>query len=148
MKKFTFGLAPVLEQRERTEDEKQQILAQRRRELEAAQSELARLNAEYKRHATTLREDHRELSCDELRWHYAHLDFLDRAMTAQQQIVSQHHAACDQARRDLVDASKSRKVIEKLKKRRFDQHVALEQMIEQRESDDANARRYSRRGLA
>ncbi|MGZ3497646.1 MAG: flagellar export protein FliJ [Vulcanimicrobiaceae bacterium] len=148
MKKFTFGLAPVLEQRERVEEQKQHVFAQCQLELQRAQDELARLNSEYKRHATTLREDHRQLTSDELRWHYAHLDFLDRAMTAQQHVISQHAAACEQARRELVEASRDRKVIEKLKARKFEQHVAFEQMIEQRESDDANARRYSRRGLS
>lgn len=147
MKKFKFGLTPVLEQRERVEEQKQHVFAQRQMELQAAQDELARLNGEYKRHSTTLREDHRQLSSDELRWHYAHLDFLDRAMTAQQHVVAQRMAACEAARGELVEASRERKVIEKLKARKLEQHVAYEQMIEQRELDDANARRYSRRGM-
>src|SRR5690242_13177199 len=104
MAKFKFTLEPVLEHRERIEDEKQQVLAERLRELKAAEDELARLDAEFKRYSTVLREDHASLSSDELRWHYAHLEFLDRCMTMQHGIIFQRRAAVERARADLVAA--------------------------------------------
>jgi flagellar FliJ protein len=142
MGKFKFTLAPVLEHRERIEDEKQQILAERLRELKAAEDELARLNAEFRRYSTALREDHANLSSEELRWHYAHLEYLDRCMIMQHGVIFQRRAAVDRARADLVAASKERKVIEKLKDRRFEEHQAQEAAQEQKDLDDTNNRRF------
>jgi flagellar FliJ protein len=142
MAKFKFTLAPVLEHRERIEDEKQQVLAERMRELKAAEDELARLNAEFRRYSTALREDHAKLSSEELRWHYAHLEYLDRCMTMQHGIIFQRRAAVDRARGDLVAASKERKVIEKLKDRRFEEYQAHEAAQEQKDLDDTNNRRF------
>lgn len=144
MGRFKFALEPVLDHRERIEDEKQLVLAERQRELKAAQDELARLNAEFKRHSMALREEHAQLSSEELRWYYAHLEFLDRCMTMQHSIIFQRRAAVERARADLVDASKDRKVMEKLKDRRFEEHQAFEAAQEQKELDDTNNRRTSK----
>ena len=140
MKKFAFSLEPVLDFRERIEDEKQQTLAQRQIELQAARAELARLDAEFKRYSVKLRDDHKSLDSEELRRHYAHLEYLDRRITMQHGVVSQRSAAVARARADLVDASKDRKVIEKLKDRRLQEHRALESALEQKELDDSNNR--------
>lgn len=151
MGKFRFSLEPVLDHRERIEDEKQRVFGERQRELKAAEDELARLNAEFKRYSTVLLHDHAALSSDELRWHYAHLEYLDRCMTMQHSIIFQRRAAVERAREDLVAASKDRKVIEILKDRRLEEHRAVEAAIEQRELDDTNNRRESRaasRGLS
>ncbi len=144
MSKFKFALEPVLDHRERIEEEKQGVLAQRQRELKEAEDELKRLNGEFKRYATALRDDHAKLASDELRWHYAHLEFLDRCMTMQHGIIFQRRAAVDRARNDLVDASKDRKVIEKLKDRRFEEHQAFQAAEEQKDLDDTNNRRQNR----
>ncbi len=142
MPKFKFALAPVLNHRKRIEDEKQRIFAERRRELQAAEDELARLNAEFKRYSLALREDHASLSSEELRWHYAHLEYLDRCMTMQLGIVAQRRTAVERSRADLAAASKERKVMEKLKDRRYEEHRALEAAREQRDLDDTNNRRH------
>ncbi|HKU66634.1 MAG TPA: flagellar export protein FliJ [Candidatus Baltobacteraceae bacterium] len=144
MAKFKFALEPVLDHRERIEDEKQQVLSERRRELQAAEDELARLNGEFKRYSSALREDHATLSTEELRWHYAHLEYLDRCMTMQHGIIYQRRAAVGRARADLVDASKDRKVIEKLKDRRLEEYRALQAAQEQKDLDDTNNRRHDR----
>lgn len=142
MSKFKFTLEPVLDHRERIEDEKQQIMAVRQRELKAAEDELARLNGEFKRYSTRLREDHAGLTSDELRWHYAHLEYLDRCMTMQHGIIATRRAALERARADLVTASKDRKVIEKLKDRRLEEYHSLQAAQEQKDLDDSNNRRH------
>ncbi len=142
MRKFKFSLEPVLDHRQRIEEEKQQVLAARQLELQSAERELARLNGDFKRFSTALRDDHARLSTEELRWHYAHLEYLDRCMTMQHAVITQHRAAVERARCDLVDASKERKVMEKLKGKRFEEHRAREAAFEQKELDDANNRRY------
>lgn len=142
MRKFKFTLDPVLQHRERIEEEKQQVLAERQRELQAAEQELARLNNDFKRFSKRLRDDHAELSTEELRWHYAHLEFLDRCITMQHAAISQHRAAVERARQDLVEASKERKAMDKLKDKRLAEHRAQEAAFEQKELDDSNNRRY------
>lgn len=146
MKKFVFSLQPVLEQRQRIEDEKQQIVAQRRLAVDEAELELKRLNDDFRQSSARLRESHKGLDAEELRLHYAHLQFLDRTIVAQIQVVAERRVALDRARADLLAASKERKVVEKLKDRRKQAHVAEEARIEQNELDDGNARRYARAG--
>ncbi len=147
MKKFVFTLQPVLDQRQRVEDEKQQIVAQRRRSLDEAEAELRRLNHDFRESSDRLRIAHRELSAEDLRLHYAHLSFLDRTIVAQIQIVAERRVALDRARADLLEASKERKVVEKLKDRRREAHVAEAARLEQNALDDSNARRHARRTL-
>jgi flagellar FliJ protein len=143
-KRFVFPLEPVLEHRKRIEDEKQQTLALRRKAHDDAKRELERLDGEFRTCATRLREHHRELASDDLRLHYAHLQFLDRAIEAQRRLVADRYAAMERARQDLVTASKDRKVVDKLKERRRIAFVAEELRVEQIELDDGNARRHGR----
>ena len=148
MKKFKFSLNPVLEHRERIEEEKQLLLSARQQELKAAEAELARLNGEFKRYSTVLRDEHARLATEELRWHYAHLEYLDRCMVMQHANILQRKIAVERARQELVEARKERKVIEKLKDKRFEEHKAMEAAAEQKELDDSNARRHARLSAA
>ena len=143
-KRFKFSLQPVLEQRRRVEEEKQQVVAQRQRELDRSEAELKRLNDDFRSSSESLRTNHRALDGEQLRLHYAHLQFLDRAITAQIRVVAERRVALDRARNDLLEASKERKVVEKLKERRHEAFVAEELRIEQNELDDGNARRFGR----
>ncbi|MHB8141746.1 MAG: flagellar export protein FliJ [Vulcanimicrobiaceae bacterium] len=144
MGKFVFRLEPVLLARKRVEEQQQQVHAARRRELEAAQAELTRLDGEFRDHAQTLRHEHRSLTIDDLRLHYAHLGFLDRAIDLQMRVVSERRALTECARQELVQASKGRKVVEKLKEHRRELFRVEELRIEQRDLDDGDARRYVR----
>jgi len=141
-RRFKFPLEPVLTHRERIEDEKQQALAARTMELRRAQSELARLDSEFRRYSGVLRDGHADLSSDELRAHYAHLEYLDRRIVMQHASISALASAVERARTELVDARKDKKVIEKLKEQRLEQHRALLAADEQKELDESNARRY------
>jgi flagellar FliJ protein len=147
MRKFRFALQPVLAHRERIEDERQQELAVAQLALNDATAELLRLHEEFRKNSNALRDEHKRFDVEQLRLHYAHLEFLDRAITAQEGVVAQRKAEHAQARLRLLEAAKEKKALEKLKDRRHDAHVAEENVIEQRESDDANARRFSRASL-
>ncbi len=144
MKKFAFALQPVLDHRKRIEDEKQLVVAQRKRALDEAERELERLNEEFRVHAAMLRDKHKKLETRELQSIYAHLQFLDRCIVAQIRIVAERRVALDRARAELLEASKEKKVVEKLKERRREAYVKEEQRVEQKELDDGNARRFGR----
>ncbi len=144
MKKFAFALQPVLDHRKRIEDEKQLVVAQRKRALDEAERELERLNDEFRRHSAMLRDSHKKLETRELQSIYAHLQFLDRCIVAQIRIVADRRVALDRAREELLEASREKKVVEKLKERRREAFVLEGQRIEQKELDDSNARRFGR----
>ena len=144
MKKFAFALQPVLEHRKRIEDQKQQTMALRQRAWDEAKRELDRLHDEFRAHARELRERHGDFEVEELRVRYAHLQFLDRTIDAQIKILAERQVALERARRDLVEASKDRKIVDKLKERRRMAHTAEELRVEQIELDDGNARQEDR----
>jgi flagellar protein FliJ len=144
VKRFAFALQPVLDHRKRIEDEKQLVVAQRKRALDEAERELERLNEEFRLHAAMLRDKHKKLETRELQCIYAHLQFLDRCIVAQIRIVAERRVALDRARAELLEASKEKKVVEKLKERRREAYVLEEQRVEQKELDDGNARRFGR----
>ncbi len=144
MPPFRFRLDPVLGQRARVENERAadharalagQLAAQRVHDglLEGRDALRGHLLAE-----------HADFDAETLRATYAHLDYLDRAIAASQQRVDACTAETERARERLIDAAKDRKVLATLKDRRretFDREAAL---VEQRESDDANARAFER----
>ena len=144
MKKFAFVLQPVLDHRERIEDEKQQVVAVRQRAVDEAERDLKRLNDDFRSNSTELRNKHKDLAADELRLYYAHLQYIDRCIVAQIRVVAERRVELDRARTDLLAASTDRKVVEKLKDRRREAHALEEMRLEQNELDDTNARRYSR----
>ena len=143
-RRFRFNLQPALDLRRRIEEERQMEVARVLRILNDARSELWRLQAEFRRYSDVLRSDHRALQADDLRMHYAHLEYLDRAITRQESTVQRSRVDHERARLRLVDAAKDKKVLEKLKERRFAAHVLNDFAIEQKELDDTNARRWSR----
>jgi len=143
-KKFVFALQPVLDHRQRIEDEKRQTVAMRQRSADEAKAELDRLNAEFREETTLLRAGHRQFDAESLRAHYAHLHFLDRVIDAQIRLLAERRAAVERARQDLVAAQKDRKIVDKLKDRRQTAFAAEEMRIEQGELEDANARAYGR----
>jgi flagellar protein FliJ len=143
-KKFAFRLQPVLDHRQRIEDEKKQTVALRRKACDEAQAELDRLNAEFREQSALVRTRHHEFDAETLRAHYGHLHFLDRVIDAQIRILAERRAALERAQQDLMAAQKDRKVVDKLKDRRKAAYVAEEMRIEQGELEDANARAYGR----
>jgi flagellar protein FliJ len=143
-RKFRFALTPVLDHRQRIEDEKKQTVALRQVAYDAALAELTRLNDEFRDNAAFLRERHRDLEIEDLRSNYAHLQFLDRVIDAQTRAVAERKAELDRARDALLAAAKDRKVVERLRERRKNAFVAEELRVEQNELDDGNARQHGR----
>jgi flagellar FliJ protein len=141
MTRFKFALQQVLDDRERTENQKQQVFAERRRELATAEGELTRLKAEFERHSSIVRDEHAQLTGEDLRSHYAYLEHLDRCMSMHQSVIDECRAALQRAREDLLGASKERKVLETLKDRRFEQYRAAEAAREEIEMEDAQGGR-------
>jgi flagellar FliJ protein len=139
--RFAFKLEPVLTMRQRVEREKQALLATAQRDMAQAQARLQAIEDEYERRCVEVKGPN-TFAADELRNAYAHMDFLARTADEWRMRVAACFAEVDRARRILMVASRDRKVIERLKERRRETFVAEQFVVEQRELDDQNARRY------
>jgi flagellar export protein FliJ len=144
MSAFRFRLQPVLDYRERTEraragDHARALAAQL--DAEAARDDLVGRRDAARRRLT---EEHQRLDADALRFTYAHLDYLDRAIVAAQQRVDACVAETAQAQARLIAAARDRRVLETLKDRRREAFLLDATLLEQRELDDQNARLYER----
>jgi flagellar protein FliJ len=144
MPKFIFRLDPVLDYRQRLEDEQQVALAAAISALRSADA----LRDDYMNRRSEMRTrlllHHSEMEGVELRATYAHCDFLDRSIVAQQKVVAEAKAKADVERAKLVVKTKDKKVLSVLKERRretFDSEAAA---VEQRENDEINSRYFDR----
>jgi flagellar biosynthesis chaperone FliJ len=125
MSRFRFRLQPVLDVRERVQDERQRDLALKKRDLVEAETALAALEADRDDQRAALVRGHRAIE--------------DQAVR-----VSACGDEVDRAKAKLVAANTDRKVLETLRTRRRDAFNAEVAQAEQREVDDQNARRYGR----
>jgi flagellar FliJ protein len=144
MSRFRFKLQPVLDVRERIQDERQRELALKLRDLTQAEAVIAGLQHDRETQRDALTRDHRSFNVDELRAAYAHLAYLDRSIEDQAVRVAACSDEVARAQAKLVSANTDRKVLETLRTRRHDAFCADAALVEQREVDDQNARRYGR----
>jgi flagellar FliJ protein len=144
MPKFAFRLDPVLDYRQRLEDEQQVIFAA----AASAQRSAEAQRDDYIVRRAAMRErlhlHHNQMDGIELRATYAHCDFLDRSIVAQQLVVDQARAKADQERAKLVVKTKDKKILAVLKERRREIFESEAAATEQRESDEINSRFYDR----
>jgi flagellar protein FliJ len=144
MPKFIFRLDPVLDYRQRLEDEQQVVLAAAISALRSAEADRDDYMKRRQEMRSRLLLHHSEMESVELRATYAHCDFLDRSIVAQQKVVAEAKAKADAERARLVVKTKDKKVLSVLKERRretFDSEIAA---AEQRENDEINSRYFDR----
>jgi flagellar FliJ protein len=144
VKRFRFGLEPVLDMRTRNAQERQRVYAEAQRAHAKAEARLRALQDEYETLRMDLVEHHGGLDVETMRSTYAHLEFLVRAQHEQRERIAACADECIVAQEALLHASKEKKVIETLKIRRRATYDAEMALIEQRELDDANARAFGR----
>jgi flagellar FliJ protein len=144
MGRFVFTLQPVLAHRERIESERQVVFAAAAARLRDEEEIRAEFVARREAMRLRLRTRHHEMDADELRASYAHCDFLDRAILAQSVVVQEARGVVEAERARLIDATKDKKILETLKDHRREAFDVEAAALEQRETDDINARRFDR----
>ena len=144
MARFIFRLDPVLAHRRRLEDEQQIVFAAAMQRLYDAEwlrnDYVARRDAMRRR----IQHGHAVMDADDLRAAYAHCEYLDRALATQDRVVAEARRLADAERDVLLEKTKDKKILETLRAHRreaFDRDVAS---LEQRETDEINARRFDR----
>ena len=142
--RFRFRLDPVLEHRERVEQERAGEHAQAHADLLAAERARDEMIARRDAMRDAVVREHAEMDGQRLRATYAHLDYLDRAIAASQQRVDACADEAERARVRLVAAAKDRKVLETLKEQRHETFQLDAALAEQRDLDDQNARLFDR----
>jgi flagellar protein FliJ len=144
MAKFAFRLDPVLDYRQRLEDQQQIVLAAAISKLRAAEAQRDDYIARRGEMRDRLYQHHNEMDSIELRATYAHCDFLDRSIVSQQRLVEEARVKADEERTKLVVKSRDKKVLSVLKDRRRETFESEASATEQRESDEINSRRSDR----
>jgi flagellar export protein FliJ len=144
MARFIFTLQPVLEHRERLEQQRQLALAAALKKQHDAEAVYADLTGRRDAVRRRLRLEHAGMMVDELRAAYAHCDYLDRAIAAQDKVVAQARIFAGHERAKLIAASKDKQVLDTLKTRRRETFESEAATVEQRQLDDLNARAYER----
>lgn len=142
--KFPFALQPVLDARQRAEDEKMQELARRRRALDESDRELERIAGARDRCMNALAESAYGCAAVDLRVRDAHLRRLDAAFAEESLRRGELLAAWEPARDALLAARRARRTLERLKERRRQAFAAEEARREEAELDESNARAYDR----
>jgi flagellar export protein FliJ len=144
MAKFAFRLDPVLDHRQRLEDEQHVHFAA----ALAVQVGAEKLRDDYIVRRTDMRArllaKHADMDNIELRATYAHCDYLDRSIVAQEAIIEQAKVKTEHERAKLVLKVQDKKVLEVLKERRRETFASEANATEQRESDEINSRHYQR----
>lgn len=143
-RRFTFRLQPVLEHRQRLEDEQARVLAVAAEELRRATDARDDLVAQRDRLRDEIVRDHASFDLDRLRATYAHLRWLDGEIISADERVDACWATMERQRLVLVEKSRDRQVLAKLRERTREAFRAEAARADQRELDDLNARAHER----
>jgi flagellar export protein FliJ len=138
--KFQFRLQPLLDCRQRVEEEKQRQAAAVSQILAECEGELARLAAIRETCVEKIVESAYARSGWELGLRDAHLRSVDAALRARSRNCGDFRTEQRRAHDDLVAARRERRVIEALKERRYRAFTAQRELCDERELDEANAR--------
>lgn len=144
MAKFAFRLDPVLDHRQRLEDEQQRAFAVAlsvQRKAEAVRDDYIGRRAAMRE---KLQKEHGTMDSIDLRASYAHCDYLDRSIVAQQLVIDAARVEVDKERAKLVLKVQDKKVLEVLKGRRRETFELEAATLEQAEADEINSRHYQR----
>ena len=138
MAKFVFKLEGVLRQRKHVEQEKQRVLAMKQRSFGELQGTLRRLQETVQATNDEVRNNHLvgRLNMDFIAAHRRFLTGMQRQAMAVIQKMALAQRAVDEARAELAEAARRRKVIEKLRERQFQRWRAELDRREQAEMDE------------
>ena len=133
MAQFRFQLEGVLEHRERIEKDRQRELAVAQAEMVRLDGELQGLNREIQQSTTDVRDHHLvgRLDMNYLAAHRRYMIGMQRRVLAAAQKIAAQQQLVDTARRALAEASKQKKILEKLREK---QHQRWSEALARREA--------------
>ncbi|HTY79006.1 MAG TPA: flagellar export protein FliJ [Candidatus Bathyarchaeia archaeon] len=137
---FHFRLAPVLGHRRRLEDAAARDLAQAIRRLETLHRRLARIRGEIAARGRTIaRSVHLGATGMELGQLARDVESLERLSITTVADAHAQREKTEQARRDVVEASRARQMLERLEESQRRAHDERREAVERREADETTA---------
>ncbi len=152
MKKFSFRLQKLLDIRERKEREIQyelsRVMAVQNRERQKQEDLRSGIEAEQRRFSEKLRQG--KFTAREAMMFEKYVDVSLRAIDTAQKKIEAMEPGIREIRQRLVEASKQKKVVERLKERKFEEYTYETNREIAKENDDINQKLFNRseeRGL-
>lgn len=143
---FHFSLQKVLDFRIQLEEQSKQALAKAQNSYQAQVQVVQKLREDLAAHEQAMYGSTGDdaPSSQELWLWRNYSERLQEDLQAQEQIVLQRARELNKVRRELVNRSKDRKLLEKLKQNQMIRHVKEEEKREQNELDEMATLRYGR----
>ncbi len=148
MKQFRFRLQPLLRLRKQQEDQKKRAVGSLLTQIHDLQRQALELAEAIKAEGETLKQQYVQGNVD-LNWvsHYRrYVTSVQRAIAERIQTATNIQEKLHQARRELAQAAKQTKILEKLKERQQKQYEREWQRKENRELDEIGAKVFLRSG--
>ena len=148
MKQFRFRLQPLLRLRKQQEDQKKRAVGALLSQIHDLQRQALELAEAIKAEGETLKQQYEQGNVD-LNWvsHYRrYVTSVQRAIAERIQTATNVQEKLHQARRDLAEAAKQTKILEKLKERQQKQYEREWQRNENRELDEIGTKVFLRSG--
>ena len=148
MKQFRFRLQPLLRLRKQQEDQKKRAVGALLTQIHDLQRQALELAEAIKAEGETLKQQYVQGNVD-LNWvsHYRrYVTSVQRAIAERIQAATNIQEKLHHARRDLAEAAKQTKILEKLKERQQKQYEREWQRKENRELDEIGTKVFLRSG--
>lgn len=123
MGKFTFRFDTILTTKEKIEDDRKNKLGISMQKLASEQNQLEKLSHKKNNLINNLEESlQKTVEVSELRNLSYNLDMIQDIIDKQTQVVEQLELETENRRKDLIEASKQKKVFEKLKEKDYEEY--------------------------
>lgn len=137
--KYSFKMETVLEYRNNVEKTKVEDYANINILLSSEKEHLDNLETEYKSNTQK-----KASSVTEMKMNLLYRDKLKNQLSSQQKKIDEISTRLEDARGDLIDARKDRKIMEKLKEKNREKYDADMASREQKELDDISIMKYAK----
>lgn len=145
MPRFSFKLQRVLDIKERREEQLKGELASVKREYEEEEKILHSLEKSHSICLDRLREHQlKTISIQEVTWYQAYLSKLVNDISSQSQKLEDLLKRIDELTKKLIETSKERRVLEKLRERKWDEFRHEVECLEQEVLDEIGTSRHIR----
>jgi len=150
MKKFSFPLQLLLDYREKKEDRLKKELAQIKRRLEKERKNLAQLQLDSMTNMRELKKKHQseKVEIALILLYYSYLDKLIYQIKKQSEIVVNISREMEEKRKQVIEASRGKKIIEKLKERKWIEFSHYREKTEQNFIDEMALTKFKSKKLS
>lgn len=136
MAKFIFKLQSVLNIKKQQEDSKKNELGKAIRALDAEKRKLADLEDTLESTVKKFNEKTRKATVNELIKYNEYLSLLNSRIRTQKENVNNAALYVDKVREELIIAVKERKILDKLKEKKYEEFLTEQKKLEQKTNDE------------